>query len=205
MKVILIRHAQTEWNMRGIVQGQGDSELTHRGELQTSALLAAFSASDYRVDSVYTSPLGRTHRMGTILAKHFCCSLVTDPALKEQALGEFEGMSVAWLMQHHPDTANRLFNSDAEYCPANGESLVQACHRFIHFLYNLEQVAPHKTICIVSHGQVIQGVIALLKEVTINHFSKYAHSNASYSIFDLNHKECKALKWGIATHLRHIP
>lgn len=52
MQVILVRHAETEWNIKGIIQGQSDSALTPRGERQTSALLAAFAASDYRVDCV---------------------------------------------------------------------------------------------------------------------------------------------------------
>ncbi len=66
MKVILVRHAETEWNVRGVIQGQSDSTLTHRGKRQTSALLAAFAASDYRVECVYASPLGRTWQMGPV-------------------------------------------------------------------------------------------------------------------------------------------
>lgn len=92
MQVILVRHAETEWNIKGIIQGQSDSALTPRGERQTSALLAAFAASDYRVDCVYTSPLGRAWQMGQRLADRFRCPLIAEPALKEQAFGQFEGM-----------------------------------------------------------------------------------------------------------------
>lgn len=59
MQVILVRHAETEWNVKNIIQGHSDSALTLRGERQTSALLAAFAESDYRVECVYASPLGR--------------------------------------------------------------------------------------------------------------------------------------------------
>lgn len=44
---------------KNIIQGHSDSALTLRGERQTSALLAAFAESDYRVECVYASPLGR--------------------------------------------------------------------------------------------------------------------------------------------------
>ena len=54
-QVILVRHAETEWNVRGIIQGQSDSALTLGGR-QASALLAAFAASDYLVDCVYAPP-----------------------------------------------------------------------------------------------------------------------------------------------------
>ncbi|MDJ0089048.1 histidine phosphatase family protein [Pantoea allii] len=202
MQVILVRHAETEWNVRDIIQGQSDSALTLRGERQTSALLAAFAASDYRVECVYASPLGRAWQMGQSLAESFCCSLIAEPALKEQAFGQFEGMTTVQLSQQNPDAAKALFKLDAEYCPPGGESLSQASQRIMHFLSNLEKQRDHETICIVSHGQVIQGVLAILKSGTVDDFHRYAQPNASYSVFDLINGRCAALRWGIATHLR---
>lgn len=201
MQVILVRHAETEWNVRGIIQGQSDSALTPRGERQTSALLAAFAASDYRVGCVYASPLGRAWQMGQRLAESFCCSPFAEPALKEQAFGQFEGMSAAQLP---PNTAKALFKLDAEYCPPGGESLSHAAQRMLHFLYNLEKKRHHQTICIVSHGHVIQGVLSILKSGSVDDFSRYAQPNASYSVFDLINGRCDTLRWGIATHLRHL-
>ena len=201
MKVILVRHAETEWNARGLIQGQSDSTVTHRGERQTSALLAAFVASDYKVECAYASPLGRTWQMGQSLSKCFGCSLVAGTALKEQAFGQFEGMSTAQLLQHHPKDANALFKFDADYCPPEGESLAQATQRVISFLHDLEGTQEHLCVCIVTHGHVSQGVLAILKEGTIDNFTRYAHPNASYSVFDFLDGKCIALRWGIATHL----
>lgn len=202
MQVILVRHAETEWNVREILQGQSDSALTSRGKRQTSALLAAFAACDYRVECVYASPLGRAWQMGQSLAESFCCSLIAEPALKEQALGQFEGMATAQLLKHSPDAAEALFKLDAEYCPPGGESLSYASQRMMHFLYALEKNRHHQTICIVSHGHVIQGVLSILQSGTVDDFPRYAQPNASYSVFDLIDGRCAALRWGIATHLR---
>ncbi|EOE2802423.1 TPA: histidine phosphatase family protein, partial [Klebsiella pneumoniae] len=109
MQVILVRHAETEWNVKNIIQGHSDSALTLRGERQTSALLAAFAESDYRVECVYASPLGRAWQMGQRLAERFYCSLIAEPALKEQAFGQFEGMTTVALLQNNPDAAEALF------------------------------------------------------------------------------------------------
>ncbi|STS82815.1 histidine phosphatase [Klebsiella pneumoniae] len=133
MQVILVRHAETEWNVKNIIQGHSDSALTLRGERQTSALLAAFAESDYRVECVYASPLGRAWQMGQRLAERFYCSLIAEPALKEQAFGQFEGMTTVALLQNNPDAAEALFTLDAEYCPPGGESLSDASQRMIHF------------------------------------------------------------------------
>lgn len=204
MQVILVRHAETEWNVRGIIQGHSDSALTPRGERQTSALLAAFAESDLRVECVYASPLGRAWQMGQSLAESFCCSLIAEPALKEQAFGQFEGMTTAQLLQHSPDASKALFKSDAEYCPPGGESLSHASQRMMHFLYNLEKKRHHQTICLVSHGHVTQGVLSILKSGAVDDFPRYAQPNASYSVFDLINGRCSTLRWGIATHLRHL-
>lgn len=117
MQVILVRHAETEWNVKNIIQGHSDSALTLRGERQTSALLAALAESDYRVECVYASPLGRARQMGQRTAERFYCSLIAEPALKEQAFGQFEGMTTVALLQNNPDAAEALFTTDAEYCP----------------------------------------------------------------------------------------
>lgn len=201
MKVILVRHAETEWNERGVIQGHSDSTLTLRGERQTSALLAAFVASDYQVERVYAFPLGRTWQMGQSLSECFSCSLVAETALEEQAFGQFKGMSTTQLLQHHPKDANALFKFDAEYCPLEGESLAQATQRVISFLQNLQGTKQHHCVYIVSHGHVSQGVLAILKEGTIDNFTRYAHPNATYSVFDFLDGKCTALRWGIATHL----
>lgn len=202
MQVILVRHAETEWNVSGIIHGQSDSALTLRGARQTSALLAALTASRYRIDCVYASPLGRAWQMGLSLAESFSCSLIAEPALKEQAFGQFEGIPTVQLSQQNSDAAKALFQHDADYCPPGGESLSHASQRMLYFLFNLEKKRHHQTICIVSHGQVIQGLLAILKSGAVEDFPRYAQPNASYSVFELINGRCVTLRWGIATHLR---
>lgn len=204
MKVILVRHAETEWNLRGIIQGHSDSAVTHRGLRETSALLAALAKSDYPPERVYASPLGRAWQMGESIADRFCCTLIAEPALKEQAFGQFEGMLSAHFLHHHPHDANALFALDAEYCPPAGESLAQAVQRVMNFLHQLQATAQHQTLCMVSHGHISQGVLAMLKEGTVDNFPRYAHPNASYAVFDLLDGKCIDLRWGIATHLLQV-
>ncbi|MBC3380057.1 histidine phosphatase family protein [Serratia fonticola] len=201
MKVILVRHAQTQWNQRGIIQGHMDSPVTKRGMLETSALLAALTDAAYPTDCVYASPLGRAWHMGQALADCFLCPFIAEPALKEQAFGHYEGMTRKQIQYDYPNEAELLFGRDAQFCPAGGESLTQASQRVINFLHHQQAIAAHQTICVVSHGQVSQGVLALLKEGRVDNFSNYTQLNASYSILDLVGDKCVSLRWGIATHL----
>lgn len=205
MKLILVRHAETEWNVKGIIQGHCDSSLTRRGLRETSALLDALTESEHQVERVYASPLGRAWQMGQSLAEYFRCPLMAEPALKEQAFGQFEGMPVELLRQKYPNEADALFRLNAEYCPPGGESLAQASQRVMRFVQGLvETSSHHQTICIVSHGHVSQGILGMLKEGTVNSFPRYAQPNASYSVIDLINGKCIALRWGIATHLLQL-
>lgn len=178
-----------------------DSPVTKRGVLETSALLAALTDAAYPTDCVYASPLGRAWYMGQALADRFLCPLVAEPVLKEQAFGHYEGMTREQIQSDYPSEAESLFGRDAQFCAPGGESLTQASQRVINFLHNQQAVSPHQTICIVSHGQVSQGVLALLKEGRIDNFPRYAQPNASYSVLDLVGDKCVSLRWGIATHL----
>jgi len=201
MKVILVRHAETEWNKLGIIQGHLDSPVTDRGEQETSALLAALTAEAYPVECIYSSPLGRARYMSQALVSLFHCPLVLDDALKEQNFGQYEGVALQHLNGNFHIDAIKLFTDDAMFCPDRGESLADASQRVVDFLHHLGNTTQFETICIVSHGQVIQGAVARLKEGKIENFSRYAHPNASYSILEMIDGKCLSLRWGVASHL----
>ncbi|MHA0917064.1 histidine phosphatase family protein [Kosakonia cowanii] len=200
MKVILVRHAQTQWNRAGMIQGQQDSPVTERGERETAALLAALKDECYAAECVFSSPLARARSMGEQLAALFQAPLVIDAALMEQSFGRYEGLSTQDLQAE----ADALFAHDAAFCPPGGESLAQAVQRMLAFLQLQHSRAAHKTLCVVSHGHVTQGLLALLKEGSLENFARYAQPNASYAVLEMAEEKCEVLRWGVATHLRTL-
>ncbi|MFS2060111.1 histidine phosphatase family protein [Kosakonia cowanii] len=200
MKVILVRHAQTQWNRAGMIQGQQDSPVTDRGGRETAALLAALKDEGYVAESVFSSPLARARSMGEQLAALFQAPLVIDAALMEQSFGRYEGLSTQKLQAE----ADALFAHDAAFCPPGGESLAQAVQRMLAFLQHQHSRAAHKTLCVVCHGHVTQGLLALLKEGNLENFARYAQPNASYAVLEMAEEKCEVLRWGVATHLRKL-
>lgn len=200
MKVILVRHAQTQWNRAGMIQGQQDSPVTERGERETAALLAALKDEGYAAECVFSSPLARARSMGEQLAALFQAPLVIDAALMEQSFGGYEGLSTQKLQAE----ADALFAHDAAFCPPGGESLAQAVQRMLAFLQLQPTRAAHKTLCVVCHGHVTQGLLALLKEGSLENFARYAQPNASYAVLEMAEEKCEVLRWGVATHLRTL-
>ena len=88
----LVRHGQTELNVRNILQGWHDSPLTVRGREQALATRAAFEARGISFDHAYSSPLGRARCTAElIVGEGRSIELVDD--LREWHLGSLEGTS----------------------------------------------------------------------------------------------------------------
>ncbi|XDK20627.1 histidine phosphatase family protein [Kosakonia cowanii] len=183
-----------------MIQGQQDSPVTERGERETAALLAALKDEGYAAESVFSSPLARARSMGEQLAALFQAPLVIDAALMEQSFGGYEGLSTQKLQAE----ADALFAHDAAFCPPGGESLAQAVERMLAFLQLQHTRAAHKTLCVICHGHVTQGLLALLKEGSFENFARYAQPNASYAVLEMAEEKCAVLRWGVATHLRTL-
>ncbi|EOU3684724.1 histidine phosphatase family protein, partial [Cronobacter turicensis] len=156
------------------------------------------------VDAVYTSPTGRAQQMGDAIASHFRCSLFVEPLLQEQAFGDYEGLSRVQLQRDDPFSAEALFSTDAAFTPPGGESLACAAQRLLSFIQNDLAATSHTTCCVVTHGHILQGALAILKDGEMDNFPRYAQPNASYARLTLTADRCEVIKWGIATHLRHL-
>ena len=65
LNIYFVRHGETVWNTKGIMQGRLDSELTEKGVLQAENLSEQFENIDF--EAVYSSELGRAYKTANIL------------------------------------------------------------------------------------------------------------------------------------------
>ncbi|KZE29357.1 histidine phosphatase family protein [Chelatococcus daeguensis] len=91
MRLILIRHGETEWNAERRLQGHADAPLSERGMVQARRA-AAFFAAEPAPGLVVSSDLGRARRTAEILGFP---DAVTDPRLREMDLGDWTGRFIA--------------------------------------------------------------------------------------------------------------
>ncbi|MDQ9187611.1 histidine phosphatase family protein [Cronobacter sakazakii] len=88
--------------------------------------------------------------------------------------------------------------------PPGGESLACAAQRLLSFIQNDLAASSYATCCVVTHGHILQGALAVLKEGVPDNFPRYAQPNASYTLLRVVPGRCDVIQWGIATHLRHL-
>src|SRR3989339_1721811 len=85
----LVRHGETEWNVKKINQGQSESFLTEKGIEQAKE--TAERLKDIKFDAIFSSDLSRTQRTAEIIKLDRELIIQTSQLLRERAHGSFEG------------------------------------------------------------------------------------------------------------------
>jgi probable phosphoglycerate mutase len=148
----LLRHGETEFNLEGRLQGQGDSPLTPRGRAQArahGALLGTLIAAP-EAWRVVASPLGRamaTARLACAELGLAETAIETDDRLMELNYGDWEGLTYAEVEARYPDGWAARRRGAWDYVVPGGESYAMVALRAGAFLDEIDG----RTI-VVSHG-----------------------------------------------------
>ena len=151
MRLLLVRHGQSEWNASRRLQGQADIALSDLGRAQADAL--APLVAGFAPDLVITSDLRRARETAERLGYP---DAVPEPGLREISVGAWEGQEI-------PDLISRSADDYAgwragTYCPEGGEAWDAFCSR--------TEAAIHRaarddagTVLMVCHGGVIRAIL----------------------------------------------
>jgi 2,3-bisphosphoglycerate-dependent phosphoglycerate mutase len=175
VRLYLIRHAQTEWNLSERAQGHTDIPLDETGRSQAARLGAAFRTG--QVANVYSSDLERSAECARAVAQATGARLVLDPRLRERAMGEWEGL-------FYPEF-NRLFRTLAgpgdpflvRTQPPGGESLEMVWSRIAPLREELEH--EETPAAIVTHGGTASLLLSQLMRGSIESAKSFRFGNAS--------------------------
>jgi phosphoglycerate mutase len=166
LKLYIVRHGQTEWNVLEKFQGQLNSPLTERGIEKVGKI--GKELENVKFEAVYTSELGRT--IGTaeiILEKNNFekkkniekrLKLKKLPELNEIYFGEWQGMDFKEIFLKYPEEAHNYFYDVKNYCAKNvkGEELKDGLERFLLGLKKIVNNNEERNILIVTHGTVLE-------------------------------------------------
>lgn len=197
MKIYLVRHGETVWNVENRIQGHLDSPVTGQGTRQITALCRELT--DKSIDLVVASPLGRSVTAAGQIASWLDSPLELDPAFVERHFGDLEGKRIDELTEKERTHAAMVLSGTPGIRPQNGETPEEATRRVLTALSDLSVFKGN--VCVVSHGHVIQSVINTLIDNNPENFDRYAHLNGAYSILACTEKGLAVEKWGMSTHL----
>ena len=152
MKIYLLRHGETDWNIERKFQGQQDILLNANGISQIERSAQILSEMVPCVDQILTSPLGRALKSAEIAAQKLNFpkdQILIEPLFIERAFGEGEGV-----------VSRDLWN-EAEIAQFEGaETLDALCGRAQLALQKMTDEYAEKDILIASHGAILRAVLA---------------------------------------------
>ncbi len=153
MKLALLRHGVTAWNLEKRVQGRNDQSLCEFGrqQFQTRTLPPAFSASRW-----YCSPLRRATQTAELLGLD---QVTIEPALIEMSWGDWEGEILKPLRKRLGDKMRDNERRGLDFCPPGGESPRQVQARLQPWLQQIA-TAQQESAAIVHKG-IIRCIYAL--------------------------------------------
>lgn len=149
MKLYLVRHGETDWNVEYRAQGYTDIPLNPNGIAQAEKLRDDIKNRGLRFDAVYSSPLQRTLKTAQIITDGQY-DLILDDRLKERNLGELEGKVVEDWGQFGVDLFDPQLNANA----FNVEPIRDFQERTESFLDELRQEYPRdaRILVVTSNG-----------------------------------------------------
>ena len=155
-KIILVRHGETEANLRRCFGDSDDIPLTDAGRLQSRKLAFRLSR-DYCPEVLVSSDFLRARQTSEIIGRVLGLMTEAVPGLHERNFGCLRGHPyerLGEMMSRYPLEPAWLWS------PAGGESLDDVRRRAIAAIDALRVRYPGREIVIVSHGAVIQAVCA---------------------------------------------
>lgn len=143
----LLRHGQTKFNVKKLVQGRCDSPLTDLGHQQARAAAAWLKAHGVVPDKVVSSPLGRAMDTAQLVA----CELLGPDAAVEPCEGIIERSYGTFEEGPHDALPTDVWDPGEDLVPFGGEGSHALQERMVATLTNLMS-AKGKTLLAVSHG-----------------------------------------------------
>ncbi len=153
----LIRHAETLWNRAGRIQGQADSSLSPRGEVQAQQWSAVIENSGW--DRILASDLGRARQTAELINRRLDLPLTTDSRIREKDWGAWSGKTFSQVREESPDLWNEMQGAGWSFRPPGGEARWEVRNRSRAALKDAYQQWPGRRILVVIHEGVIKCLV----------------------------------------------
>jgi broad specificity phosphatase PhoE len=157
VRLLAIRHGDTEFARARRFAGSRDVPLTPRGRQQCEAVARALSGLP--VSAVYASPLARARASAELIAAPHQLAVQVAPAFREMAFGEWEGLTRAEVAERYPGELETWTATPHGAQPPGGERLDAVAARVGEGLVALCEACAGGTVVLVSHAIVTRLIV----------------------------------------------
>lgn len=156
MELILIRHGESEGNVKGLVYGNTDYPLTEKGRGQIPHIIEVLK--HYSFTKIFTSPLLRAKAIGLGIGAAYDLPVVSDDRLKEINFGDYENQDSRQLIKEMGNAYYELIGFFDDFDIPGGEHQKDFLKRVADFVDEL-LAGEDGTYVITAHFGVIKAML----------------------------------------------
>lgn len=187
MKIIIVRHTESEGNVLGVYGGVNNYKLTSQGIRQMEYVLKIiherYNLNQYT--KVYTSPLSRCLELSNKIKDKYKCQSKIHEGLIEFNFGIFEGKTYDYIKENYSEQCNQWFKDFINYKIPQGESII-ACYKRVEDFTNYITKDNEDTI-VITHGGIMKLIVIQLLNLSIEDYWKFYFGNGA--ILEVEYKD----------------
>ena len=195
VRLILIRHGLTKWNLEKRYAGFTDLPLSSRGLSQARRLKRRFKGK--LVDKIYVSDRKRAIQTARIIFSRRRVKRVAG--LREINFGILEGLTYQEILNKHPLIYSRWLKNPFTVAIPRGERLADFKKRVVNAFNSIISLHPQLTVAVVCHGGVIS--IFLNHLMNSKDFWKNIPKAGSVTVIEYNRQRARVVLFNDLSHI----
>src|SRR6195952_575517 len=168
--LVLVRHGQSEWNLKNLFTGWRDVDLTEKGVTEARDAGRKLKAQGLTFDVAYTSALKRAQRTLDLILEEMGqkVPITRDQALNERDYGDLAGLNKDDARKKWGEEQVHIWRRSYDINPPGGESLKDTVARALpYYCQNiLPPVLGGKRVLVAAHGNSLRALVMVLDRLT---------------------------------------
>jgi len=168
--LVLVRHGESEWNLKNLFTGWRDIDLTENGIKEARAAGRKLKAQGIRFDVGYTSALKRAQRSLDLVLEEMgqkSIPIVKNLALNERDYGDLSGLNKDDARKKWGEDQVHIWRRSYDVAPPGGESLKDTAARVLP--YYIQEILPRvlrgERLLIAAHGNSLRALVMVLERL----------------------------------------
>ena len=201
--LVLVRHGQSEWNLKNLFTGWRDVDLTEIGIKEARAAGKKLKAQDLHFNVGFTSALIRAQRSLDLVLEEMGQSnipVIKNQALNERDYGDLSGLNKDDARAKWGEEQVLLWRRSYDVAPPGGESLKDTAARVLP--YYIQEILPRvlggENVLVAAHGNSLRALVMVLEKLKPDEIVKRELLTGVPLIYRLNADSTVAQKQDLA-------
>ncbi len=169
--LVLVRHGQSEWNLKNLFTGWRDVDLTEQGVAEAREAGRKLKAQGLTFDTAFTSALKRAQRTLELMLEEMgqtSIPVIKDQALNERDYGDLSGLNKDDARKKWGEEQVHIWRRSYDIAPPGGESLKDTLARTLPYYVTeiLPRVLRGERVLVAAHGNSLRALVMVLERLS---------------------------------------